>query len=126
MAICAPDGKVAVPHATFQRANGQAEKELLELISVKGITKVIAGLPLSEDGSRNEQCEKIERFCRRLSRRAPIEVVFVDELLSTAEAKQRLGLAGGAERIAREKGVIDAVSASILLQTFLDGDQLGG
>ena len=76
-------------------------------------------------GESGPQAQRIKNFVRRLERRAdgPLTVYYVDEGLSTFEAKQRLQIGENAQRDLREKGVIDALAASIILQAFLDAAQ---
>ena len=70
---------------------------------------------------RAEQCEDVERFARRLKRRSSVKIIYVDEHLSSEQAKQRLGIPEQPSAELRKKGVIDAEAASILLQSYLDG-----
>ena len=123
-----PGTGIVSPVATYERANGVAEQEVLTLISRNGVTKVVAGLPLSEDGSRTEQCESVERFCRRLTKRAQVEIVYFDEYNSTQEAEERFreSRAGRSRKKSaqeRHKGVIDALAAAIILQSYLDAQK---
>ena len=103
----------------LKREGGKAEKEILRLLDSNPNSTLVAGLPLNADGSKSAQCDAIERFCRRLEKRADFKLVFVDEYGSSAEARQRLGLPEQPSRKDRESGEIDAQAASILLQQFL-------
>lgn len=111
---------IASPLAAFSRAKAGAEKEIKELIQKHGVRTVVAGLPLSADGQRTDQCEDVENFCRRLLKRNDIEIMYMDEYLSSEEAKERLGLGGNPSKKEREKGLVDAMSASIILQNFIN------
>ena len=118
VALSDASGTLATPFATFERGGGAAESEILALISREGITTVVAGLPLSEAGAETEQSSKIRSFCRRLERRAKIEITLVDEYLSTVEAWEIV--AESKKSRSHKKGKIDAVSAALILQTYLD------
>jgi putative holliday junction resolvase len=112
---------IAEPHETLDRGKRNAEKEILSLITNHNIEIVVAGLPLDAEGNKTAQCEKVENFCKRLLRRASFTLHYVDEHLTTVEAEQQLISSGrAAAKRARHKGVLDAVSASIILQTYLD------
>ena len=113
-------GLLAHPFATFDRAKGVAEKAVIKLAKQREIDTLIVGLPLLENGEKGSQCDDVENFCRRIQKRAELRIIFVDEHLSSEEAKQRLKIGASAKRIDRQKGVIDAVSASIILQSYLD------
>ena len=110
----------AIPLVAFNRAKGEAEDKILSLIRDEEITLLICGLPLSDSGNETPQCEKVRNFCRRLAKRADLEVVFVDEYASSAEARQKLFGTPGRRKYDRKSGIIDAVSASIILQYYLD------
>lgn len=111
---------IASPLAAFNRAKAGAEKDIIALIAKHGIKIVVVGLPLSADGRRTEQCGDVENFCRRLLKRSEVEVRYVDEYLTSEDAKERLGIRGSASKKQREKGLVDAMSASIILQNFID------
>lgn len=124
-ALADSQAAVAVAYKTFSRAKGVAEQEILKLIKENGIATVVAGLPLSEDGSKNEQCSKVENFCTRIKKRSGVEVVYIDEYLTSVEAEERLRNAG--LKTSRGKKVaIDALSAAIILQLYLDSDEISG
>ena len=112
--------KVATPLDTFERAQGRAEARLSDTVSRENIDKIIVGLPLSEDGSLNDQCLLVIRFCRRLKRRLNVSIVCVDEYLTSLESQEILGLSGRKERARREGGSVDAVSAMLILKAYLD------
>lgn len=117
IAITDPDGRYALPHKTVLRAQGAAEAEILKLIASHRVHIVVVGLPLGRDGSKNDQCLKVQNFCRRLKKRVNVEIVYVDEHLSSEEAKEKLR-STGRRSVASEE--IDAVAASIILQCYLD------
>lgn len=119
------DGRRIDSSMAFNRAGGTAESKLLELIGSQSDVIVVAGLPLNENGSRNIQCEAIEKFCRRLEKRANFKLTFVDEYGSSIEARERLGLPAQPARKQRESGEIDAKVASILLEQFLKTHRTG-
>lgn len=74
------DGNTAVPVGTFNRAQGEAESKIIQLVAERGVQIVVSGLPLSENGEKNSQCQKVENFCRRLMKRLHgVELAFVDE-----------------------------------------------
>ena len=79
---------------------------------------VVVGLPLSMDGTEGPQARRVREVAERLARFLPVPMEFVDERLSSAEAKRRMREAGHDER--SQRGVIDMVAAAIFLQDYLD------
>ena len=120
VAISDDDRNNAKPLATYNRANYQAEKQLIDIITQYAIDTIVVGLPLSEDNKPTEQSEKIQNFCRRLQRRVKINIIYIDEYMSSFFAKQRLGITGSADRKTRKAGEIDANAAAIILQDYLN------
>lgn len=119
---------IASPLKTLDRAQGAAEDWLLDLIKKENVRLIIAGLPLSEDGTRSRQCDSVERFCRRLLQRAEITIAYVDEYSSSTEAEERfresrVGRSRKKSAQTRSKGVIDALAAAIILQSYLDAQK---
>jgi putative Holliday junction resolvase len=114
----------AIPHKTFERAGGAAEREILNMIEERGIELVVVGLPLDREDNPTTQSTKVRQFCRRLEKRSKAKFCFWDEAYSTEDAKQRLSELNQAESRLRKKGVMDKVAAAIMLQSYLDANTL--
>jgi putative Holliday junction resolvase len=129
--VAALEHLAALPHpiATFQRANGEAEAEVLKLIAARKVERLVVGLPLGEQDERTPQCESVEKFCRRILRRAPtVQVAYVDEYASTITAEERFkeARAGRSSRRAKRserRGHIDALAAVTILETYVQSLQ---
>jgi putative Holliday junction resolvase len=119
VAICDELGMTAQGVATIVRRNREADLGAIdEMVRRHGVELVVIGYPLRLDGSEGIQCEKINRFIRRLEARLSLPVIRWDETLSTKEAEELLRQ-GGVDREKR-KGIVDRVAASIILQGYLD------
>lgn len=82
---------------------------------------LVLGLPLHEDGSGHKLTERVRRFGRQLEGRYRLPVHFVDEYLSSWEARSDLADARHAGRRRRiRRGEIDARAAQRILQGFLE------
>lgn len=78
--------------------------------------KVIVGLPLNMDGSESEMCARARKFGRRLEGRFGCEVVFIDERLSTREAKELANDRGHKGNYGQDP--IDSLAAVVILQSW--------
>lgn len=78
----------------------------------------VLGLPYNMDGSEHELATEIRRFGNRLNGRYNLPVFYMDERLSSLEA-ERLLKQGSAKKI-KQKGLIDQLSAQIILQSWLN------
>ena len=117
-------GILASPFATFDRAQGRAEKAILSLYCEKSAKCLVVGLPLSEDGAKNQQCLKVENFCRRLSKRMDLKIYYIDEYASTIEAEDKLSNRGSKRGRGGVRPDLDAASAAVILQAFLDQNRV--
>jgi putative Holliday junction resolvase len=77
----------------------------------------VVGIPHHSDGSEHAVAKLAEKFARRLEARYGVPVKFVDETLSSAEAESTLR---GTRTRAGKKSDVDALAATIILQSFLD------
>jgi len=82
------------------------------------IVTIIVGLPLHLNGKRGDMAEAAERFAKALQNKTKIEVIMMDERLSTTQAERDLKELSYSRK--ERTKIIDSASASILLQTFLD------
>ncbi|MBR6530498.1 MAG: Holliday junction resolvase RuvX [Clostridia bacterium] len=96
-------------------------KQLVPMIEREKPGKIVVGLPLCTDGTRGEKATRAEAFCDMLRDKVDVEVVLWDERYSTVEAYSLLHEVGRNEKDARKN--IDAVAASLILQSYLDASK---
>ncbi len=77
---------------------------------------IVVGLPLNMDGSEQQLTCDARKFGNRVSSFCATQVVFQDERLTTAEAKEQLFAQGGYRNLKKEH--IDAMSAVLILESF--------
>jgi len=119
VAVCDELGMTAQGAGTIVRKNRDADLAAVAgYIERFGAEKIVVGYPLRWDGSEGIQCEKVNRFIRRLQTRFAIPVIRRDETLSTKEAEEILRETG--VRQEKRRGIVDRLAASIILQGYLD------
>ncbi|MEK7541614.1 MAG: Holliday junction resolvase RuvX [Patescibacteria group bacterium] len=102
---------IAIPRGIIRREDdAQAIAEIRILARKEGIEKIVVGLPLAMDGAETEMSRAARAFAEKLSVVSAVPVAFENEMLTTRMA----GHAGVA------KDLIDASSAAIILQSYLD------
>ena len=89
-----------------------------EVIRERGCTRIIVGLPLQMDGDEGLAAAAARAFADEAHRRTELPVDMWDERLTTVEAERAL-LAQGLRRD-RRREKIDAVAATLMLQSWLD------
>ena len=83
-----------------------------------GLSSIVVGLPLRLDGSPNEQTDRVRTFAEALARATRLPVALQDERLTSREAESLLAMRERDWR--RRKAKLDAASAAIILQEYLD------
>lgn len=82
---------------------------------------ILLGHPKRLDGSDNEITAKVEKFYGQLQKLFPaIPVKLVDERFTSKMAFQSMIDSGLSRKDRQNKGLIDEISATILLQGYLD------
>lgn len=79
---------------------------------------VIIGLPKNMDSSEGFRAERTRRFGEGIKEKTGIEPVYYDERLTTSQAYVYMN--AGDMKSRKRRGVIDALSAEIILQNYLD------
>lgn len=117
LALSDPSGTVAVPVPAIERKGKEWWDHLLALIREREVEEVVVGLPRNMDGSHGPAAEVCEKFARELGERCGLPVLLLDERLSSAAASHALREAGLREK--EQRGKLDSVAASLLLQVHL-------
>ena len=79
---------------------------------------IVVGLPRNMDGSEGFRAERCRELADMLRERTGLPVVMMDERMTTMSASRYLNETN--TRGAKRKGVIDTLSAQIILQNALD------
>src|SRR5688572_24548105 len=114
LAISDTGGKFATPHEVLEVASAvHAIDEILKSITAEDVERVVIGLPLNMDGTIGPQAKQVIEWSHALAAR--VEILFVDERLSSFDAEQRLiERKRGGEHITRKskKQMLDALVAA--------------
>ena len=79
---------------------------------------IVVGLPLNMDGTPQQVTFDAKKFGNRLANDYQTPVEFVDERLTTADAKQHLFDHGGYRNLKKDN--IDAQSARLIVESFFE------
>jgi putative holliday junction resolvase len=121
VALCDELGMTAQGIATIVRKNREADLgAIADLVRRLGVERIVVGYPLRLDGSEGIQCEKVNRFVRRLEALLSLPVIRWDETLSTKEAEELLRERG--LRPEKRREIVDRVAACLILQGYLDAN----
>lgn len=91
--------------------------EVVNIIKELKIEVLVLGYPKNMNNSLGEAVNRTMRFKELLEEKVDMEINLIDERLSTVEAENYL--IGEDMRREKRKEIIDAVAASIILDTYL-------
>jgi len=89
-----------------------------EIAAEHAVTEIVLGLPKKLDGTLGPAAQKVQAFADQLRDRIGLEVVLLDERLTTAQAHSRMKHAGMKRKARAQRA--DRIAAQIILQSYLD------
>ncbi len=119
LAICDKEEMLAFPLDVINEKNPEILCEKIsKKISENKIEKVVFGLPKNMDGSLGESAQRVKEVAEILRSKIGIEIDFRDERQTTVSAHAYLNETN--TRGKKRKSIIDAVSAVIILENYLN------
>ena len=93
--------------------------EVARIAKEQGASAIVVGHPINMDGSRGPRAQRAAEFAELLGERLPeTTIAMFDERMTTMAAARYLNETN--TRGKKRKGVIDTLSAQIILQNVLD------
>jgi putative Holliday junction resolvase len=131
VAISDPSGTLARPLKTIDRGSASdadaidtIHATIAQLASEDHVGSVVVGLPAHLDGTPSPQTARVSTVVAQLAARLDVPVFTQDERLSSREAEQRLSVREKDWR--KRKAKLDAASAAVILQDYLDSQAMSG
>ncbi len=120
LAVCDELETVATVLGTVQeRDRLRLAERIAAVCQERQIEKIVLGLPRNMDGTEGFRAEHTRKFAALLQERLPeLPITFYDERMTTMAAARFM--AEGNTRGKKKKASIDALSAQIILQDYLD------
>ena len=119
LALSDETGTIAGPLPTYLSVSMRKDADYIARLALeKEAGCIVLGLPLNMDGTKGERALKAEAFGRVLAKITDLEVAYKDERLSTVAAGRDLTAVG--MRREKQKSVVDAAAAMLILQGYLD------
>lgn len=109
-------------------ANGLATVEtsglfdfLKDYVSREGVEEIVIGRPTQPNGQPSENLGRVEQFVNRWKKAVPtVPITFYDERFTSVIAHQAMIASGvGKKRRREDKGLVDEISATIILQDYM-------
>ncbi|PSP15901.1 MAG: Holliday junction resolvase RuvX [Cyanobacteria bacterium QS_8_64_29] len=120
VAGCDGMGLIATGLTTIERQSFPQDRERLQAwVAERRARVLVVGLPYCMDGTLGEQARQVQQFAQRLAKTLEMPLDYVDERLSSLEAREQLNMAAQ-PRSRADKARIDCQAAAIILQQWLD------
>ena len=119
-AVADADGRLALPWKVIERrSDDEAVAAIARIVAEEEISRLVVGEPRRIGGApESETFRRAHGFGAKLERATGLEIEWVDEAFTSADAAARLREVGIDSR--RARGRLDAVAAQLLLQDALD------
>lgn len=119
IAVTDPLKLIATPLATVHPKDIWTFLE--NYIKDEDVETFVIGKPLQMDGTASQSAQHIVGFTRKLKKVYPgIEVIEIDERFTSKIASRVIAESGLKKSKRQEKGLVDSVAATIILQTYME------
>ena len=119
VAVCDKTELLASPVGVIaERDAGRLAEKLRELAAARKAEAFVLGLPKNMDGTEGFRAEAVRAFASLLEEKCGLPVILRDERLTTVSAHRILNVTD--TRGKKRKQTVDAVSAVLILQEYLD------
>ncbi|CAN2198290.1 COG0816 Predicted endonuclease involved in recombination (possible Holliday junction resolvase in Mycoplasmas and B. subtilis) [Candidatus Nanopelagicaceae bacterium] len=116
VAVCDPDGIISSPLAVLATEKNLAS-EIQTIFAEYEPVQIFIGLPKQLSGVESVSAEKARSFGALLAEFTDVEIIYIDERLSTVSAQLKLRGAGKSAKESKE--LIDAMAAVEILELGL-------
>lgn len=106
--------QIAIAYDTIA-VDGNEVEEILRIISLESADTLVVGYPRNQSGEATTQTAFVETFAAKFEGLVP-RIEFQDESLTSVRAEELLT----AQNKPYEKGDVDALAASLILQDYLE------
>ncbi|MEM7297223.1 MAG: Holliday junction resolvase RuvX [Bacteroidota bacterium] len=121
LAVTDPIGIIATPLDVI--ATHMLESFLTDYFEKEVVEKVVIGMPKNTDGSDTNATPLVQAFINRFKKVFPSkQLILHDERFTSRMAMDAMISGGMKKKNRREKGNVDKISATIILQSFLESN----
>lgn len=96
----------------------QLIQRLKEIINEYQVKKIVIGLPLNMNATSGQRVEKTKKFIEKLKSEFGLEVLTIDERLTTVASHRTMTELGVNKN--KKKNLVDMMSAILILQMYMD------
>lgn len=97
---------------------------ILDYIKREPVERVVVGLPKQMNNELSENMVRIEPFVNRLRKLVDIPVEYYDERFTSVLAQRAILASGKGKMARRNKELVDEISATIILQSYMESKRM--
>lgn len=98
----------------------ELERFITDYVAKEDVETIVMGKPTQMNGENSENMKRIEPFFNRLKKLFPNkEIVYYDERFTSVLAHQAMLQSGIGKKARQNKGLVDKISATIILEDYL-------
>lgn len=102
----------------------ELEKFILDYVAKEDVSVIVVGKPTQMNGENSENMKRIEPFFNRLKKLLPDkEITYYDERFTSVLAHQAMLQSGIGKKARQDKALVDKISATIILEDYLQSKQ---
>lgn len=98
--------------------------KIVSIVNTERPERIVLGLPVNMNGTEGERAEISRAFAERLKEKVDVPVVLWDER-GTSKIANRI-LSDNGKKRGKQRARVDAVAATVILQSYLDYLSMGG
>ena len=119
IAISDVRGMLASPLCVIEQSyQPKLVDRIVQIVEENKIEKIVIGLPRNMDGSYGYRCDECRSLGDAIAQKIDVDIFYEDDRLTTVMAHNVLS--DNNVRGKKRKQTVDAVSAVMILQSFLD------
>lgn len=103
-------------------STSQLYRFLVDYMSKEQVERIVIGKPMQPNGKPSENLERVQQFVAQWKKAHPdVPIDYVDERFTSVLAHRAM-IDGGLHKKARQdKALVDEISATIILQSYMEG-----
>ena len=119
LAVTDPDRIIATPLTTV--ASYQVMDYLRDYLAAQSVERFVVGYPLHADGTPTDATPLVDEFILSLRRAFPqVTVETFDESFTSKRAQESMVTAGTRKKNRQKRSNLDVISATLILQSYLE------
>lgn len=119
IALSDPTRFLASGYENYTRVGIEKDcQHIVDIVNSNNVKLIVIGLPLNMNGTAGDRVDKTYQFADELKKFTSVKIDYLDERLTSVSAEKILISADVSRK--KRKNVLDKLSATIILQDYLD------